>query len=394
MEITRTPSRTELVRRASELVPPIQARATRMEENRRLDDELIEMLADAGLLRLRIPARYGGHEADMRTLVAVISELGRGDGSVAWTTAVWSICGWLVGLFPDEVQDEVFAVPDARICGLLSPTGTAEPKDGGYVINGRWAFNTGSLHSHWNVLIAMAPTPDGEQRWPIMAIAPMSELGIVDDWHTSGLRGTGSVTTVATDLFVPGERVLPMAALLNGQYASRLNADSPIYRGPLMPTACMSVTGTALGLAHAAKENFFQRLPDRKITYTAYERQQEAPITHLQVAEAQMKLDEAEFHADRAAGVLDGKNTGAESWTLEERVRIRMDASSACRLAKEAIDLYATASGASSIYESVPMQRIRRDIQAIDLHAILHPNTNLELYGRILCGLEPNTLYL
>jgi alkylation response protein AidB-like acyl-CoA dehydrogenase len=394
VETTTKPSGTDLVARVSELVPLIRQKAPRIEVDRRLDDELIEQMADAGLFKLRVPVRYGGHEVDMRTLVSVIAELGTGDGSVAWTTSVWSICSWLVGLFPDEVQDEVFDVPNARICGLLSPTGVAVPKDGGYVVNGRWAFNTGSLQSHWNVLIAMAPTPDGQSQWPVMAVVPMADLGIVDDWHTSGLRGTGSVTTVAEDLFIPAERVLPMPALLTEQYASKINAESAVYRAPLLPTACMSVTGTAIGLARAARANLFERLPQRKITYTAYDRQSDAPITHLQVAEAQMRLDEAEFHAHRAAGVLDGKSAAGDPWTVEERALIRLDAASACKLAKDAIGVYGTASGASSIYDGVPMQRIERDIHVINLHAILHPTTNLELYGRILCGLEPNTLYL
>lgn len=121
----------EIVERVAALAPQIRAKAPRIERDRRLDDELIELLAEAGVLKLRVPARYGGHEVDMRTLVSAITELGTADGSVAWTVAVWSICSWLVGLFPDEVQDEVFAVPDARICGLLSPTGTAVPTDGG-----------------------------------------------------------------------------------------------------------------------------------------------------------------------------------------------------------------------------------------------------------------------
>jgi hypothetical protein len=42
----------------------------------------------------------------------------------------------------------------------------------------------------------------------------------------------------------------------------------------------------------------------------------------------------------------------------------------------------------------VPIQRFLRDIQAINLHALMHPNTNLELYGRVLCGLEADTLYI
>jgi hypothetical protein len=38
------------------------------------------------------------------------------------------------------------------------------------------------------------------------------------------------------------------------------------------------------------------------------------------------------------------------------------------------------------------IQRYQRDMQALSNHAIMHPQTGLELYGRILCGLQPNTL--
>ena len=37
---------------------------------------------------------------------------------------------------------------------------------------------------------------------------------------------------------------------------------------------------------------------------------------------------------------------------------------------------------------------IERDVQTINLHGIMHPNTNAETYGRVLCGLEPNTIFL
>jgi hypothetical protein len=40
----------------------------------------------------------------------------------------------------------------------------------------------------------------------------------------------------------------------------------------------------------------------------------------------------------------------------------------------------------------VPIQRVQRDMQALANHAIMHAQTAMELYGRILCGLEPNTL--
>ncbi|MEU5090353.1 acyl-CoA dehydrogenase family protein [Streptomyces sp. NPDC021356] len=387
------PTRAHLVQRAGDLAPLLKKNAAQAEEDRRLQDETIEAIAGAGLFKLRVPKRYGGYEADTRTLVEVAAELGRADGAAAWTTSVYWIPTFMACLFPDSVQDEVFATPDVRICGTLSPSALASPAEGGIVVNGKWGFVSGAHHAHWQEIIAVQPTPDG-QHLPVMALVPMSDLQIIDDWDTSGLRGTGSVSTVAQDVFVPQERVIPLPAILRGRYASELNAASPVYRVPLLPVASASSVGTVLGLARAARDVFFERLPDRTLTYTAYESQAQAPLTHHQVAEATLKIDQAEFHACRLADLVDAKGLAGEEFTLEERARARADMGAVVRLAKEAVGILAAASGGSSIYRDVPMQRISRDIQAVSLHALMNPDTNNELYGRVLCGLEPNTLYI
>jgi alkylation response protein AidB-like acyl-CoA dehydrogenase len=390
---TDVPTSEELVRRASELVPLLQKHAPWGEEHRRLHDEVVEALADAGMFKLRRPKRYGGYETDTRTLVDIAAEIGRGDGSACWVTSVYWIPGWMACLFPDHVQDEVFASADTRICGTLSPSAMAFPADGGVVVNGRWHFISGAHHADWQVVIAVQVPSEGEP-YPIMALVPMSDLLIVDDWHTFGLKATGSVSTVAKDLFIPQDRILPLPAVLQGRHASTTNAGSAIYRSPLLPVASASSVGTVIGLGRAARDAFVRRLPDRKITYTSYESQAEAPLTHLQVAEASMKIDEAEFHAHRLSTLVDAKGVEGSEWKLEERVRARADMGWAVRLAKEAVDIFAAASGGSSVYTDVPIQRIARDIQAVSLHALMHPNTNAELYGRVLCGLGPNTLYI
>lgn len=391
---TDVPTREQLVRRASELVPVLRKNAAWSEENRRIHDDSIEALADAGIFRMRVPARFGGYETDTRTLVDVAAEIGRADGSTGWIASVNWIPAWMAGLFPDHVQDEVFATPDVRVCGTLSPSAMAAPAEGGIVVNGKWGFISGALHAHWQVVVAVQIAPDSEPM-PVMALVPMSDLQIVDDWHTSGLKGTGSVSTVAENVFVPADRVLPLGAVVQGQGgASRTNAAAAIYRAPLLPVAAASSVGAVLGMARAAKEVFLERLPERKITYTNYASQAEAPLTHLQVADATMKIDQAQFHAYRLADLVDSKNEQDAPWTLEERVRARADMGAVCRLAKEAVDILASASGGSSIYSDVAIQRIARDIQAVSLHALMHPNTNSELYGRVLCGLEPNTLYV
>ncbi len=393
MTLATAPTHAELVRRTAELVPLLRQHAPWAEEHRRLHEETIEAMAAAGLYRMRVPARYGGFESSAETLVEVAAELARGDGAASWTASVWWIPTWMVGLFPDEVQDEVFATPDVRICGTLSPSGMAAPTDGGLTLNGRWQFISGAWHSHWQEIIAMSPTPDGGMQ-PLMMLVPMSDLQIVDDWHTSGMRGSGSVTTVAQDVFVPQHRVMPLGAILQGQYASKANADSPMFRAPLLGVANASSVGTVIGLARGAIELFLERLPGRKITYTGYESQAEAPITHLQIAEAVMKKDEAEFHGHRIATFVNERGRTGEPWTVLDRARSRADVGSVCRLGREVVDLLNQASGGSSIYLDVPIQRMARDMHAVTMHALHYPPTNMELYGRVLCGLSPNTLYI
>lgn len=394
MTITQAPPRTELVRSASSLVPLLKEHAAWTDQNRRLNDAVVEALSEAGIFRMRLPARYGGYESDSRTVVDVVSELAKGDSAASWVVGVNAITTWMACLLPDPVQDIVFSTPEVRLCGTLSPTGMCTPTAGGYVLNGKWGFISGALHSQWQVIVAMAPTPDGSSLWPILTVAPISDLQLIDDWDTAGLRGTGSITTVAQEVFVPQERVLPLPLVLAEQYASQLNAASPIYRTPLLPTASALSVGSAVGMAAAAKEAFFERLPNRKITYTAYEHQADAPLTHHQVAEATMTVDEAYFHAHRLAELVDSKGADGSPWTLEERARARADMGRAVKLSKKAVDIFAQASGGSSIYSAVPIQRIARDASAVNLHALMNPDTNAELYGRILCGLEPNTLYI
>jgi alkylation response protein AidB-like acyl-CoA dehydrogenase len=393
MRKTDVPAREQLVQRASELVPLLRKHAAWSEENRRLHEESIEALADAGIFRMRVPARYGGYESDTRTLVDVGAELGRADGSTGWTTSVYWIPTWMTCMFPDQVQDEVFSTPDVRVCGTLSPSAMAIQADGGIVVNGKWGFVSGALHSHWQEIVAILIGGEGEPM-PVVGLVPTSDLQIIDDWYTSGMKGSGSISTVATDLFVPQERVLPIGAILQGQSASPQNADTPIYRAPMLPVASASSVGCVLGMAKAAKEMFFERLPERKITYTGYEKQAQAPLTHLQVNAAVMKIDEAEFHAHRLASLVDTKSAQNSPWTVEERVRARADLGAVCGLSKDAVDILASASGGSSIYSDQPMQRIARDVNAVTMHALMHPDTNAELYGRILCGLEPDTFYI
>src|SRR5688572_20671465 len=100
-------------------------------------------------------------------------------------------------------------------------------------------------------------------------------------------------------------------------------------------------------------------------------------------------IDSCDAHVRRACAILDRHPGGP--MTTEARVRSRAHVSYATGLARSAVDILFYGSGASAIQSNVPIQRFQRDIQGLANHAIMHPQTTIELYGRVVCGLEPNT---
>jgi alkylation response protein AidB-like acyl-CoA dehydrogenase len=377
-----------VVDRAAALVPMLAGQAARAEQARRVSDESFDALSKAGVFLMTAPKRYGGAEANFQTQCDVLAHLARGCPSTSWVATIFSAMSWLAATFPDQAQEEIYADGDPRISGVFSPTGTATKKDGGLVVNGRWGFNTGCHGAKWTVLNAVVGS--GAEAVPTCVIARSSDLTIMDDWYATGMSATGSNTIVAENVFVPAYRCMPLPDMLEARYpTNRHNAANVYFNYPLSPVLTVNAGGTPLGMAQGALDTFRDRLPGRGIAYTFYTNKSEAAVTHLQVAEAVLTLDSADAHVRKAAALLDGLASGPMS--LDARVRSRAHIAYAMGLARQAVDTLFYASGASSIQTHVPIQRFQRDVQALANHAIMHTQTALELYGRVLCGLPPNT---
>jgi alkylation response protein AidB-like acyl-CoA dehydrogenase len=206
------------------------------------------------------------------------------------------------------------------------------------------------------------------------------------------MAATGSSTVIAEDVFVPAHRALPLPAMIEARYPPRANGANPYFNLPLAAVLTVNAGGMPLGTAQGALELFQERLPGRQITYTDYTNQAAAPVTHLQIGEAALTIESADAHVRRACAILDEPRDGA--FTTLERVRARAHIAYATGLARRAVDILFFASGASAIQSHVPIQRFQRDIQALANHAIMHAETGIELYGRVLCGLPPNTVLI
>jgi alkylation response protein AidB-like acyl-CoA dehydrogenase len=392
--ITEPTTFADVLANATALIPFLREGASAAEEARQIPDDTIDALAAAGVFRLTLPKDQGGFEASMTELNEVLAEIARGCPSTGWVATLTTAANWIVGLFPDQAQQEVYDTPGLRAAGVFAPTGTGKRQsDGSVIVNGRWGWNTGSPNAHWAGLGVMIEELDSSVA-PQFVLIPYTELDYVDDWYSSGLAGTGSRSTLATDVSVPEHRIVSVENIALGNYPNNSRATSnPYFRQPGVPVFIAGSVGALIGIARGALDVFLERLPGRTITYTDYASQAEAPITHLQVAEAKLILHSAEAHANRASELTDGSVIG-DDLTMLDRAAIRGHVGHAAKLARDAVTILFQASGASAIHTSVPIQRYHRDIHSLALHALLQPNTNTELYGRVLLGLPPNTTFL
>ena len=137
---------------ARALAPLIHGFAEEIERSRRLPLPLVDAMAQAGLFHLWVPRALDGEEADPMTLVGVVEEISRADGSVGWCVAIGGGSGVFGGYLPSASAGEIYGGdPNVRMAGSFRPFGEAMVVDGGYRVTGRWPLGSGCQHSPWIV---------------------------------------------------------------------------------------------------------------------------------------------------------------------------------------------------------------------------------------------------
>jgi alkylation response protein AidB-like acyl-CoA dehydrogenase len=341
-----------------------------------------------------VPKKFGGLDLPLRQQAEVLTEIGRGCGSTGWVSMVWVTTAWMVSLYPDRAQEEVFANGSVRVSGGFTPGGTLTPAEGGWILNGSWRFNSGCRGAEWNMTSALVHDENGEVVGESVALVRMSDMTIADDWDVSAATATGSSTSTAKDLFVPAHRVVDAEAAVLGTTGDRSNTGATGRNYCLYPFVLAESVAAYTGLARGAFELFLGRLPGRGISYTNHSDQSAHPLTQIQVATAANKISAAEALNARIVELVQESADAGEMPTWDERAAIRGQAAFSIQLAKEAVEVLYTASGATVIARNVPFQRFHRDAQGLAQHGLLQLNTNLEVHGRVLLGLDPDSHFL
>ncbi|MEN2738937.1 acyl-CoA dehydrogenase family protein [Microbacterium sp. X-17] len=379
------PSRDELVARATALVPFLRGNAERVENERQIGEDTIAALRDAGLLRLAVPKRFGGYEADLGTQVAVLSEIGRGDGAPAWVAGLYTGAAALVGRFGEQAQQDVWGSnPDAIICGASGSVGVGTRVEGGYLLNGAWSNSSGSLYAQWGTIGMMTTDESGEVQGGI-ALVDRTKFTIKDTWYVSGLNGTGSVTMVGEDVFVPDHRVMFRSGPEDNFRRTPFD-DEALYHVAFIPMGNAVVAGGVLGMAKAALEYVLQKAPTKGISDTTYRSHVDAPTAQIGIARAATLIRAAEAMVDAVVADVMRYAERGEDMPEVERAARRLDLTWAGKTLREAVDGLVSVSGAGSFALANPLQRILRNVSVATRHSYMNFEIAEEIYGKKLLG--------
>jgi 3-hydroxy-9,10-secoandrosta-1,3,5(10)-triene-9,17-dione monooxygenase len=382
---------TDVVARAWAIVPELRSRAEQAGIDRRLPRENIEALRRAGALKTIQAVRNGGYGLSIRSHVDVIRTLGRACGSTAWVAGVVQAHSWLISHFPIAGQDEIYADPDAMVSAVIGPRGKAvRHTDGSFTLTGVWPFGSGCENSDWLLLGALVfDEADNVIDAGDFAVR-RTDVAISDDWHVTGLRGTGSCTMKMTGHTVGAHLFVSLPAVIARQSPSAALHEEWVQNCAAMPVLTIALCAGALGIAEQALEDYPALIKGKTIAYTD-DAQETNPITHMRIAEAAMLVHQAKVLLYGCADEIDAGGESGEDLELLHRARLRVDCAVAVRRCLEAVEILFRESGASGVRTSSPLGRAYDDLRAINNHGLLKLETNLEMYGRLLLGLTQNT---
>jgi len=194
--------------------------AAGMDEEQRMDPELVGKCAELGLFSLIVPAEYGGAGLDLTTYCLVIEEMAKVDAS----TAVMVQCSG-TGLRPinlsgsPSLKERLFTETVQK--GLLWAFALTEPEAGSdaasirtrarrqgdrYLLNGRKCFITnGDIADYYLIFALTGPEPESREMSAFVVPAGAPGLAVGRKENKMGMRASATTDLIMEDLEVPAE---------------------------------------------------------------------------------------------------------------------------------------------------------------------------------------------
>ncbi|MGF6573422.1 alkylation response protein AidB-like acyl-CoA dehydrogenase [Paraburkholderia sp. GAS333] len=354
---------------ALEILRRIRSGSVERELERRLPNEEIGWLRNAGLTALRVPKEYGGHGIGLADFFDFLIKLSEADSNL--TQALRAHFGYVEHILTSSPERRDVWLPrlagGAIVGAAWSETGDARQERfstrltreaGGWRLNGAKFYTTGSLFADWIHVGA-----SGAQGEPVAVTIDRHAPGVevVDDWDGMGQRLTASGTSRFTDTPVdPAEIVSEAAPFSYSEAYYQL-----VHLATLAGIGRAAATDAAAAVA--ARKRSYSHAPaarpadDPQVLQVIGRLRAHAYSAGAIVAQAARALE-------RAANADSGATGNAVALTIEAELEIWQAQTVVSQLILDATAEVFDALGASATLRSAGLDRYWRNARTITSH--------------------------
>ena len=360
--------------RAAAVADEIAARAADHDADGSFVADSFDRLKAAGFYTALVPAEFGGGGASIGDICRAIRIIGAACGSTALAFAMhshqvatatwrWRNQGAPTDTLLRRVVDEGLLLVSSGGSDWLASGGVATPCDGGFRIDARKGFSSGSPAADLLVTSAVFDDPDAGPTVLHFAV-PIHGEGVCfnDNWDVMGMRGTGSQELVLDGVFVPE------AAILGRRPAGKWHMLFHI----ISMIAFALIYSAYVGVAEGARAKALQ---------AARKREADESLVSL-VGEMENRFAEAEMAIERMTAIAERGSPGPETTGRVMAARTLVG-QAAIATVEKAMEI----AGGAAFYRKFGLERLFRDVQAARFHP-LQEKAQLRYSGRLALGLD------
>lgn len=267
-----------MIQRSIDLIPLVAEHSAEAEKLGRPTEIVHEAFEKAGFYRILQPRKYGGYEFDVETLYKITMNIARGCASTAWCFSFsHGHTIELASFFPEETQAELYGPNgDFRAPFYGGVPGTGKKVEGGYMVEGKWPFCSGSPYSTHMVGHFMLTDDKGEGVAVRMFIIPRESYTILDDWRGNqhGMSATGSNSILVENIFVPDHHTIDQSMLdlrVDGGTIGTALHGNPMYGMPVIGFMAGYYAAVAVGACWGGLDAYEADIRSRRMAINPVE---------------------------------------------------------------------------------------------------------------------------
>lgn len=348
-----------MIERFERIRPLLAEQSSSFDAERRVSDETFVALSEAGFFRLLLPAQLGGCGLSPLDFMTVVEHAAALDGTIGWLVGNGGGMSRAGGYLPLAAAQEVFGTPSAFVASSTGAIGKAVPAEGGYRITGRWPFASGAPHA--TTFAPLCEVDDGSGRI-VLAFLPRDAVNLIDNWHVSGMKGTGSWDFEADNVSLAAEFVCDFQPIPTQA--------GIVYRLPGVSAFVWTVATVPLGIAKGAIDAFISSSSGHRrqgVTVPVAERE----LAQAEIGRCLSRCRAAGAYMRSAMSTLCASVEGDGSDLVAARIDYRLACSHAAEVAVAAVLRVNDLIGARALAESQPFEKRERDVRAAAKHVAM-----------------------